>query len=191
MIQVIFGLGNPGGEYAATRHNAGFWYVDMLAAHVGCSFKSIKKFKAEVAETNYFGDKVWLVKPQTFMNRAGQSVIPFSQFYRLTSSDVLVAYDELDIPPGTAKFKCGGGHSGHNGLRDIIPGLGADFKRLRIGIGHPGDKSKVTPWVLGRPSLDDAISIERCIDRCIEVTADIIRGNDEQVMRVLHTNVDK
>lgn len=191
MIQVIFGLGNPGNEYAASRHNAGFWYLDALAAHVGSTFKTVKKFKAEVAETDCFGDKVWLVKPQTFMNRSGQCVIPFSQFYQLTSSDVLVAYDELDIPPGTAKFKRGGGHSGHNGLRDIIPGLGADFKRLRIGIGHPGDKNKVTPWVLGRPSIDDAISIERCIDQCVEVTTDIVQGNDEQVMRVLHTNVDK
>lgn len=190
MIQVVFGLGNPGNEYVGTRHNAGIWYLDALAEHVGCDFKLVKKFKAEVAETHYFGDKLWLVKPQTFMNNSGQSVIPFTQFYGIKAADVLVAYDELDIAPGTAKFKIGGGHSGHNGLRDIIPGLGADFKRLRIGIGHPGDKRRVTPWVLGRPSLDQRIAIERCLDKCLEVTADIIVGDHEQVMRVLHTNLE-
>lgn len=187
MIAVIFGLGNPGQDYANTRHNAGFWYLDALANKVCASFKQEKKFKAEVAQTDYFGDKLWLVKPQTYVNRSAQCVIPFTRFYRIAAEQVLVAYDELDIPPGTAKFKRGGGHGGHNGLRDIIPGLGPDFKRLRIGIGHPGDKSKVTPWVLGRPGQDDAISIERCLDQCVAVTADMVAGHDEQVMRVLHT----
>ncbi len=187
MIAVIFGLGNPGQEYKNTRHNAGFWYLDALADYVGVEFKADKKFKAEVAQTDYFGDKVWLVKPQTYVNRSGQSVVLFTQFYRITAAQVLVAYDELDIPPGTAKFKRGGGHGGHNGLRDIIPGLGPDFKRLRIGIGHPGDKSKVTPWVLGRPHQDDAISIQRCIEQCVEVTADMVAGYDDKVMQVLHT----
>jgi peptidyl-tRNA hydrolase (EC 3.1.1.29) len=191
MIQVIFGLGNPGQQYENSRHNAGFWYLDALAKYLGADFKKDKKFKADVAHTDFYGDKLWLVKPQTFMNRSGQSVIPFSQFYRIPAHQVLVAYDELDIPPGTAKFKRGGGHGGHNGLRDIIPGLGADFKRLRIGIGHPGNKSLVTPWVLGRPSQDDLICIERCLDQCVEVTPAIIAGDDEQVMRVLHTVVDK
>ena len=187
MIQVIFGLGNPGQDYKNTRHNAGFWYLDALADYVGVNFKFEKKFKAEVAQTDYFGDKVWLVKPQTFVNRSGQSVIPFTQFYRIAANQVLVAYDELDIPPGTAKFKRGGGHGGHNGLRDIIPGLGPDFKRLRIGIGHPGDKHKVTPWVLGRPSENDAISIGRCLDQCVDVTSAMIAGDDEKVMQILHT----
>ncbi len=187
MIQVIFGLGNPGQDYKNTRHNAGFWYLEALADYVGVDFKFEKKFKAEVAQTGYFGDKVWLVKPQTYVNRSGQSVIPFTQFYRIAANQVLVAYDELDIPPGTAKFKRGGGHGGHNGLRDIIPGLGPDFKRLRIGIGHPGDKHKVTPWVLGRPSENDAISIGRCLDQCVDVTSAMIAGDDEKVMQILHT----
>ena len=187
MIAVIFGLGNPGQEYKHTRHNAGFWYLDALADYVGIQFKSEKKFNAEVAQTDYFGEKLWLVKPQTYVNRSGQSVLSFTQFYRITAQQVLVAYDELDIPPGTAKFKRGGGHGGHNGLRDIIPGLGPDFKRLRIGIGHPGEKSKVTPWVLGRPNQKDTISIERCIEQCVEITADMVKGLDEQVMQVLHT----
>ncbi|MCW8869866.1 MAG: aminoacyl-tRNA hydrolase [Proteobacteria bacterium] len=191
MIQAIFGLGNPGQQYENSRHNAGFWYLDALAEHVGASFKTDKKFKAEVAQTDFYGDKLWLVKPQTYMNCSGQSVIPFSQFYRIPANQVLVAYDELDIPPGTAKFKRGGGHGGHNGLRDIIPGLGPDFKRLRIGIGHPGNKHQVTPWVLGRPNQDDLISIERCLDQCVEVTSAIIAGDDEHVMQVLHTVADK
>lgn len=191
MIQVIFGLGNPGREYENTRHNAGFWYLDALADHVGCQFKQEKKFKAEVAQTNYYGHKLWLVKPQTYVNKSGQSVIPFTQFYRIPANQVLVAYDELDIPAGTAKFKRGGGHGGHNGLRDIIPGLGAEFKRLRIGIGHPGDKRQVTPWVLGRPSEDDAISLGRCLDQCVDVTSVIIEGDDEKVMQILHTVSDK
>ncbi|KAA3651258.1 MAG: aminoacyl-tRNA hydrolase [Proteobacteria bacterium] len=191
MIQVVFGLGNPGQQYEKSRHNAGFWYLDALANHVGAKFKEVKKFKALVADTDYYGDKLWLVKPQTFMNRSGQSVIPFTQFYQIPADQVLVAYDELDIPPGTAKFKRGGGHGGHNGLRDIIPGLGTDFKRLRIGIGHPGDKRQVTPWVLGRPGQEDEISIDRCIDECVAVTSAIIKGDDEQVMRILHTAADK
>ena len=191
MIDVIFGLGNPGQEYKNTRHNAGFWYLDALAEHVGAPFKKERKFKAEVAQTDYFGQKLWLVKPQTYVNRSAQSVIPFTQFYRIATPQVLVAYDELDIPPGTAKFKRGGGHGGHNGLRDIIPGLGPDFKRLRIGIGHPGNKNQVTPWVLGRPNQDDSISIERCIEQCIDVSSAIIKGDDEYVMQILHTVADK
>lgn len=186
-MQVIFGLGNPGEKYQATRHNAGCWYVDAMAAKYGCVFKVDKKFKAEVAVLEVMGQKLWLVKPQTFMNCSGQSVIPFAQFYRIPADEVLVAYDELDIPAGTAKLKKGGGHGGHNGLRDIIPGLGADFKRLRIGIGHPGDKSKVTPWVLGKPSVDDRIAIERCIDKCVNQTELLLQDHWEQAMKNIHT----
>ncbi|VAW44642.1 Peptidyl-tRNA hydrolase [hydrothermal vent metagenome] len=186
-MQVIFGLGNPGDKYQATRHNAGFWYVDALAVAFNCQFKTEKKFKAEIATLTHMGQKLWLVKPQTFMNCSGQSVIPLINFYRIPVDEILVAYDELDIPAGTAKLKRGGGHGGHNGLRDIIPGIGADFKRLRVGIGHPGDKSKVTPWVLGKPSLGDRISIERCIDKCVVETDNLIKGDWAKAMKNIHT----
>lgn len=186
-MQVIFGLGNPGEKYQATRHNAGFWYIDALASHYIATFKIEKKFKAEVAVVNHMGQKLWLVKPQTFMNCSGQTVIPFVNFYRIPADEVLVAYDELDIPVGTAKLKKGGGHGGHNGLRDIIPGIGPDFKRLRIGIGHPGDKSKVTPWVLGKPSLNDSIEIERCIDKCVNETDNLMKGDWDRAMKHIHT----
>jgi PTH1 family peptidyl-tRNA hydrolase len=186
-MQVIFGLGNPGEKYQSTRHNAGFWYVDELAKKQGAVFKPDKKFKAEIATIDVIGHKIWLVKPQVFMNCSGLTVIPFVHFYRIPVNQVLVAYDELDLPVGTAKLKKSGGHGGHNGLRDIIPGLGADFRRLRIGIGHPGDKSKVTPWVLGKPSLDDGISIERSIEKCIVVTEDLVKGDWDRAMKLLHT----
>ncbi len=186
-MQVIIGLGNPGDKYQATRHNAGFWYVDALAESFDCTFKTEKKFKAEVAVVNHMGQKLWLVKPQTFMNCSGQSVIPFVNFYRIPTSEILVAYDELDIPAGTAKLKKSGGHGGHNGLRDIIPSLGPDFKRLRIGIGHPGHKSQVTPWVLGKPSLDDLVAIERCIDKCVAETGHLMKGDWDRAMKNIHT----
>jgi len=186
-MQAIFGLGNPGNKYHLTRHNAGFWYVDALAKKYNCQFKIDKKFKAEVATLKFNDNKVWLIKPQTFMNCSGQSVIPFVNFYRIPPDQILVAYDELDLPVGTAKLKKSGGHGGHNGLRDIIPGLGSDFRRLRIGIGHPGDKSKVTPWVLGRPSIDDQMSLDRCIDKCISITDDLINGDWDRAMKLLHT----
>jgi len=186
-MKVIFGLGNPGEKYQHTRHNAGFWYADLLADKYHGVFKTEKKFKAEVATIDILNHKVFLVKPQTFMNCSGQSVIPFVNFYRIKPENVLVAYDELDIAAGTAKLKKSGGHGGHNGLRDIIPGLGPDFRRLRIGIGHPGDKSKVTPWVLGRPSLDDSIMIERCLDRCVAITDDLVTGAWDRAMKSLHT----
>lgn len=186
-MQVIIGLGNPGDKYQDTRHNAGFWYVDALADSFNCQFKLEKKFKAHIATLDHMGQKLWLIKPQTFMNCSGQSVIPFINFYRIPTEEILIAYDELDIPAGTAKLKRGGGHGGHNGLRDIIPGIGADFMRLRIGIGHPGDKSKVTPWVLGKPSLEDRISIAHRIDKSVLETDNLIKGDWNRAMKNIHT----
>lgn len=186
-MQAIIGLGNPGDKYQATRHNAGFWYLDALAKAHGVVFKHEKKFKAELATVSIRGRKVWLLKPQTFMNCSGQSVIPFANFYRIPAEELLVAYDELDIPVGTAKLKKSGGHGGHNGLRDIMPALGKEFRRMRIGIGRPEHKSQVTPWVLGKPSLNDSIEIERCIDRCVAITDDLVGGEWDRAMKTLHT----
>ncbi len=187
-MKVIFGLGNPGSKYEATRHNAGFWFVDALAKQHGVSFKAEKKFKAEIATINHNGHKIWLVKPQTFMNCSGQTVVPFCHFYRLEAKDVLVAYDELDLPVGVGRIKLTGGHGGHNGLRDIIPGLGKDFVRLRIGIGRPLSKGDVTPWVLGKPSPDDSISLDRCIDDCLAVMDQMVAGEWQKAMNQLHTD---
>ncbi len=187
-MKVIFGLGNPGSKYEATRHNAGFWFIDALAEKFSVTFKADKKFKAEVAVMNHKGKKIWLVKPQTFMNCSGQTVIPFCHFYRIEAADVLVAYDELDLPVGVARLKLTGGHGGHNGLRDIIPGLGKDFVRLRLGIGRPEYKGDVTPWVLGKPSPDDAISMGRCLDDCLSVFELMADDQWPKAMNQLHTS---
>ncbi len=187
-MKVIFGLGNPGGQYVATRHNVGFWFVDRLAEKYGVAFKADKKFKAEIANIEYGGHKIWLVKPQTFMNRSGQTAVPFCHFYRIDASDVLVAYDDLDLPVGVARIKCSGGHGGHNGLRDIIPGLGKNFVRLRIGIGRPANKSDVTPWVLGKPSAEDLILLERCIDDSMSVMDWMVQNEWQRAMNQLHSD---
>lgn len=186
-MKVIFGLGNPGSKYQDTRHNAGFWFVDTLSKQLSAPFKPEKKFKAEVAVVNHQGQKIWLVKPQTFMNCSGQTVIPFCHFYRIKAQDVLVAYDELDLPVGVGRIKLSGGHGGHNGLRDIIPGLGEDFVRLRLGIGRPERKGDVTPWVLGKPSPNDAILIARCIDKCLTVFGLMADKQWPKAMNQLHT----
>lgn len=162
-IVLIAGLGNPGAEYAQTRHNAGFWFVEQLAKSYNITLKNDNKFNAYVGRGNIEGHDVRLLLPQTFMNRSGQSVAPFCKFYQITPSSLLIAHDELDMNAGVIRLKTGGGHGGHNGLRDIVPHIGADFHRLRIGIGHPGHKDKVSGHVLGKaPSaeqklMDDAI----------------------------------
>ncbi|WP_218944352.1 aminoacyl-tRNA hydrolase [Marinicella rhabdoformis] len=187
-MKVIFGLGNPGSKYEATRHNAGFWFLDALAEKFSVAFKLDKKFKADVAVINHLGHKIWLVKPQTFMNCSGQSVVPFCHFYRIDAPDALVAYDELDLPVGIARIKLSGGHGGHNGLRDIIPGLGKDFVRLRLGIGRPERKGDVTPWVLGKPPREDAILLDRCLDECLDVFDLMVEKQWPKAMNALHTD---
>ncbi|MCF6300288.1 MAG: aminoacyl-tRNA hydrolase [Proteobacteria bacterium] len=187
-MQVIFGLGNPGSRYDKTRHNAGFWYVDALAEKLNVTFQKNTKFHADITHFSHNGQKVWLVKPDTFMNLSGRSVIPFVNFYRIQTSQVLVAYDEIDLNPGTIKIKLSGGHSGHNGLRDIIPGIGKEFNRLRIGVGRPAHKTDVVGWVLGRPSLDDSISIDRAIQKALSITDQIIQGDLAKAMNILHSD---
>jgi len=152
-LKVIVGLGNPGSKYTETRHNAGFWFIEELAREYSASFRQEKKFHGEVAKISLAGKDIWLLKPETFMNRSGLAVQSLMSFYRINADQLLVAHDEIDLPPGTAKLKTGGGHGGHNGLRDIINQLGTkDFHRLRIGVGHPGSKDQVVDYVLHNAS---------------------------------------
>ena len=188
-VSLIVGLGNPGSEYEKTRHNAGFWFLDDLARQQNTSFKSEKKFYGEVARYKYAGEDVWLLKPMTYMNLSGQAVQALAKFYKIKLEEILVVHDELDLSVDTARLKKGGGHGGHNGLRDIASKMGGNnFLRLRIGIGHPGDKSKVTNHVLKKASTDDQISIERNIERALNVLPLVIEGNVQKAMNELHTD---
>ncbi|MDD2702027.1 MAG: aminoacyl-tRNA hydrolase [Sideroxydans sp.] len=188
-IRLIVGLGNPGKEYEATRHNAGFWWVDELARLSNASFKSENKFHGLVAKTNLHGHEVHLLKPQTFMNVSGRAVGALAQFYKLTPAQVLVVHDELDLPPGSAKLKLGGGHGGHNGLKDIIAHLGSkDFWRLRIGVGHPGDRAEVVNFVLNAPRKEEQALIDEASQRAQDVAPMIIEGKLEAAMLKLHSN---
>ncbi|MBA4284203.1 MAG: aminoacyl-tRNA hydrolase [Xanthomonadaceae bacterium] len=164
-LRAIVGLGNPGPEYERTRHNTGFWFVDLLAdAHHG-SFRHEAKFKGDLARIRIGGDEVLLLKPQTYMNKSGDAIQPLAAFYKLEPADILVAHDELDLPVGTMKLKRAGGHGGHNGLRSVHQHLGPDYLRLRIGIGHPGTKEQVLGYVLGRPNAaDDKLIRDGLID---------------------------
>jgi len=187
-VELIVGLGNPGAEYEDTRHNAGFWFVDALARQQHVSFKSEKKFHGEVAKFSHAGQDVWLLKPETFMNLSGQSVQALARFFKINVENILVVHDDLDLPPGAARLKQGGGHGGHNGLRDIISKMGGNgFQRLRLGIGHPGDKSRVTGHVLKKSSSEDRIEIENAIDAALKVLPTILDGELQKAMNLLHT----
>ena len=191
-IQLIVGLGNIGQEYAQTRHNAGWWMLDELAATWGASFREDKKYYAEVAKANTPQGEVWLMKPSTYMNKSGQAVGALANFFKIPVSDLLVLHDELDIPPGHVRLKKGGGNGGHNGLKDIQAKMGsADFWRVRLGIGHPGDRNLVSGFVLNNPSRDDREAIDDALwhTRC-EIN-DILSGDMEAAMRVLHSNNPK
>lgn len=188
-VSLIVGLGNPGSEYEHTRHNAGFWFLDELARQQNLSFKTEKKFYGDVARYTHAGEDVWLLKPTTFMNLSGQAVQALASFYKINLDEILVVHDELDLSVDTARLKKGGGHGGHNGLRDIASKMGGNnFLRLRIGIGHPGDKSKVTNHVLKKASTDDQISIERNIERALNVLPLVIDGEIQKAMNELHTD---
>ena len=187
-LRLIVGLGNPGAEYARTRHNAGFRFVDELAARAGVSFRVDSKLFGETARVDIAGQPVWLLKPATFMNLSGKSVLAALRFWKFEPDQALLAHDELDLPPGVARLKFDGGHGGQNGLRDTMKLLGhGRFHRLRIGIGHPGSRDKVTPWVLGRAGADDEILIGRAIDEAIDVLPLAMAGNFMDAMTRLHT----
>ena len=188
MIRLIAGLGNPGPDYAATRHNAGFWFVDALARKVGATFAHESRFAGEVARA---GD-LRLVKPMTYMNLSGRAVAGLARFYGYLPEEILVVHDELDLRPGDVKLKLGGGVAGHNGLRDIQAQLGSpDFWRLRIGIGHPRDsetpQQQVVDYVLKPPRSEERSALEASIDRALRAWPDIARGDMERAMQDLHS----
>jgi PTH1 family peptidyl-tRNA hydrolase len=167
-LRLIVGLGNPGPDYSETRHNAGFWFCERLARELGVSFSRESRYHGLVAKTRVGGADLWLLQPQTFMNRSGQSVQALAHFYRIEPAEMLVVHDELDIPPGQLRLKFGGGLGGHNGLKDITGHLGTqDYWRLRIGIGHPGDRDEVVNYVLKPPRKEEAGEIDAAIDRAL------------------------
>jgi PTH1 family peptidyl-tRNA hydrolase len=187
-VQLIVGLGNPGAEYEQTRHNAGFWFVDELARVNQCSLRKEARFHAEVGRCTLHGYDCRLQKPITFMNRSGQAVIALADFLRIPPSEILVVHDELDLLPGTVRLKKGGGHGGHNGLRDLIAHLGTqDFMRLRLGIGHPGDRNQVVDYVLHRPSRDEREQIDAGMQRALDVMPLAVAGEFERAMHKLHS----
>lgn len=187
-IQLVAGLGNPGAKYEQTRHNAGFWFVDAVASACNAVFKSESKFKSELARCSISGNDCRLQKPQDFMNRSGLPVASVAAFYQIPRSNILIVHDDLDLPPGTVRLKQGGGHGGHNGLRDLIPHLGGkDFLRLRIGIGHPGHRDDVVGYVLKAASREERAAIDRAIDDAARVLPDIIAGKLDAAMKELHT----
>ncbi|MEK9713727.1 MAG: aminoacyl-tRNA hydrolase [Thalassolituus sp.] len=188
-IRLIVGLGNPGAEYEQTRHNAGAWVIERLARQEGITLSPDKKFFGLSGKGRINGQECYLLFPTTFMNRSGQAVAALANFYKISPTEILVVHDELDLPAGIAKFKTGGGHGGQNGLRDIIARMGNNngFHRLRIGIGHPGDKSQVTGHVLGRASKSEQQSIDAAIDEAIRVLPDAIGGDLPKAMNRLHS----
>jgi len=186
-IRMIAGLGNPEDKYERTLHNAGFWFVDALASKFGGSFRYEKKFDADYCKINLHGQDIWLVKPQSYMNRSGGPIRGVLDYYRLNVTDLLVAHDEIDLPPGTTRLKKGGGHGGHNGLRDIIQHCGAEFVRLRLGVGHPGDKSMVTNYVLKRGGADVERAIEDTIALALDVMPLLIQDGLNAATKALHT----
>lgn len=186
-IKLIAGLGNPGAKYDGTRHNAGFWFVDEVARRYHGIFKTEARFSGECCKVDIAGTTVWLLKPTTFMNRSGLSVKQLSSFFKISSDEILVAHDELDMVPGVVRLKSGGGHGGHNGLRDLHAQIGKEYWRLRLGIGHPGDAKKVADYVLSRPSVSDDIEIRRSIDASADEIERIVQGDMQKVMNSLHT----
>lgn len=187
-IQLIVGLGNPGPQYEATRHNAGFWWVDQLAAEHGSRLNAEGKFQGIAGRLKQTDHEAWLLKPATFMNASGRSVAAIANFYKIPPQAILVVHDELDLGPGIVKLKKGGGHGGHNGLKDIAAALGTpDFWRLRLGIGHPGDRNAVVHFVLKAPSRDEMRAIEQAMDNSSKILPMLLKGEFEAAMLKLHT----
>lgn len=185
-IKVIVGLGNPGPEHLLTRHNAGFWFVDALAAKLGGRFRSHTKFQGEICRVPVNGAEITLLKPTTYMNRSGLAIRALSDYLKVTPAETLVVHDDMDLPVGDARFKLGGGHGGHNGLRDTITHIGADFWRLRIGVGHPGDKTEVIDYVLRRAGKDEEEKILAAVAEALDALQVFMNQGSELAMNGLH-----
>ena len=193
-LRLLVGLGNPGSEHLRTRHNAGFWFLDALGARQRARFGHDSKVHGETAKIVLDATPLWLLKPATFVNKSGISVASALRYWKIEPEEMLVVHDDLDLPPGAARLKFDGGHGGQNGLRDIFAHVGhGKFHRLRIGIGHPGpgNKDRVTPWVLGRPSAADEAAILDAIGRAFDVLPMVVEGEFEKAMHRLHTPEDK
>lgn len=186
-LSIIAGLGNPEDKYERTLHNAGFWFVDAVARKYGGQFRYEKKFDAEICKVGIEGADVWLAKPQSYMNHSGQPVRAVIDYYRLNPRHMLVAHDEIDLPPDIVRFKQGGGHGGHNGIRDVMAHCGRDFMRLRIGVGHPGESDKVTGYVLKRGSSAVEAAVEKNIDAALDVIPLLMDDGLNAAMKKLHT----
>jgi PTH1 family peptidyl-tRNA hydrolase len=187
-LRLIVGLGNPGAEHLRTRHNAGFWFLDALAQGEGARFGAESKLHGETAKIQLAGQSLWLLKPSTFMNRSGQSVASALRYWKIEPEQMLVAHDDLDLPPGAARLKFDGGHGGQNGLRDLFAHLGhGRFHRLRLGIGHPGHRDQVTHWVLGKPGRVDEEAMLDAVAASLQVLPLAVAGDFNEAMKRLHT----
>lgn len=188
MIKLFVGLGNPGPDYEATRHNAGFWWIDALARELKVNLVPERSYYGLAGRTSVNGQSVWLLQPQTFMNLSGKSVASLARFFKIQPEEILVVHDELDLLPGQVKLKRGGSHAGHNGLRDIHAQLGSpDYWRLRIGIGHPGEKSEVANWVLKKPAPDQRTLIEDSIAHSLKAHTAMLAGEMDKATLLVHT----
>ena len=185
--QLLIGLGNPGARYEATRHNAGVWLLERVARRYASGFRSLARCFGSIADADIEGTRVRLFRPDTFMNHSGRAVAAVAGFYKVPVERILIAHDEIDLPAGTVRLKRGGGHGGHNGLRDVVPCLGgAGFSRIRIGVGHPGSRERVIGHVLERPPPAEGVAIDEAIERVVEDVERIVGGDLEGVMNTLH-----
>ncbi len=192
MIRLLVGLGNPGSEYEATRHNAGFWWIDEVARRWGVGLRSERSYHGLAARHTLRGEVVWLLEPQTYMNLSGKSAAALARFFKIDPTEILVVHDELDLLPGQAKLKQGGGAAGHNGLKDIQAQLGSpNFWRLRLGIGHPGDRAEVAGYVLRKPPESERLLIQQSIDRSLEALDSLVSGEMAEATRLIHAKPER
>ena len=188
-LKVIAGIGNPGEKYSSTLHNAGFWLVDEIASREKIEFSLEKRFDLQICQVSLSGEDIWLIKPQKFMNLSGGPIGEFLRYFKIPTNEMIVAHDEIDLLPSTVKFKISGGHAGHNGLRDIIRHCDNDFMRIRIGVGHPGNKDEVIKYVLKNAKKSLRQDINKSIERVIRILPMIIQGNIQEAMKKLHTDI--